>query len=145
MRLDSDEARARFGAARVLRLATADVTGAPHLVPCTFVIDSVGRIASGVDGKPKTTPDLRRLRNIERDPRVSLLADEYAEDWTRLWWVRADGRAMIEYDGAEHPAHWRLLREKYRQYRSQTLTGPVMVVTVTKWSGWAYSPAGGSR
>jgi PPOX class probable F420-dependent enzyme len=143
MRLDPDGARARFSVARVLRLATADRAGVPHLVPCTFAIDDAGRIVIGIDHKPKTTLNLRRLRNIEQNPRVSLLADEYDEDWNRLWWARADGTAAIEHGGAGHDAHWRQLRARYRQYDGQVPGGPVITVTADTWSGWAYSPAEG--
>jgi PPOX class probable F420-dependent enzyme len=143
MRIDQAEARARFAAARVLHLATADAAGVPHLVPCTFAIDESGRIVIGVDSKPKTTRNLRRLRNIGQNPRVSLLADDYDEDWNQLWWARADGVASIENDGAEHGAHWRLLRGKYPQYDGQILDGPVIVVTADHWSGWAFSPRTG--
>jgi PPOX class probable F420-dependent enzyme len=143
MRMDPDEARARFRFARVLHLATADRAGIPHLVPCTFVIDETGRIVTGVDHKPKTTQKLRRLRNIEQNPRVSLLADEYDEDWNRLWGARADGTAAIEHEGAEHDDHWRQLHAKYPQYHGQVLGGPVITVTADRWSGWAYSPEKG--
>jgi PPOX class probable F420-dependent enzyme len=139
MRLDPAEARARFAASAVVRLATADQDGRPHLVPCTFVVDGAGRIATGIDNKPKTSLDLRRLRNIRENPRVSLLADQYADDWTRLWWARADGTAVIEDGGAENYAHWRLLSAKYPQYHDQALDGPVILVTVASWSGWAFS------
>jgi PPOX class probable F420-dependent enzyme len=138
VRLDPDEARARFAVARVARLATADRTGIPHLVPCTFAIDGTGHIVIGIDSKPKTTLDLRRLRNIAENPRVSLLADQYDDDWTRLWWARADGTAIIERDGAGHQARWRQLRSKYPQYDGQVLDGPIIAVTATAWSGWAY-------
>jgi PPOX class probable F420-dependent enzyme len=140
MRMDPGEARARFSDARVLHLATADAAGIPHVVPCTFAIDEAGRILIGVDNKPKTTRNLRRLRNIEQNPRVSLLADEYDEDWNRLWWARADGTAAIEGEGAEHGAHWNQLCAKYPQYAGHILNGPVIMVTADKWSGWAYSP-----
>jgi PPOX class probable F420-dependent enzyme len=140
MRLEMAEARARFAAARVLRLATAGRDRMPHLIPCTFVIDEVGQIAIGIDTKPKTTLNLRRLRNISQNPRVSLLTDEYNEDWTRLWWARADGAAAIERDGAGHEAHWRQLRSKYPQYDGEILGGPIIAVTVDAWSGWTYSP-----
>ncbi len=139
MRLEAGEARARFAAARVLRLATADRDGMPHLVPCTFVLDQAGQIVIGIDSKPKTTVNLRRLSNISQNPRVSLLADEYDEDWAQLWWARADGTAVIEHDGAEHEAHWRELRSKYPQYDGRVLGGPVIAVTADRWSGWAYS------
>jgi PPOX class probable F420-dependent enzyme len=141
MRLDPAEARARFAASPVLRLATADGHGRPHLVPCTFAVDSAGRIAIGIDNKPKTSVYLRRIRNIEENPQVSLLADHYVDDWTRLWWARADGTAIIERGGADHDAHWRQLVAKYPQYHGQAPGGPVIMVTVTSWSGWAFSDA----
>jgi PPOX class probable F420-dependent enzyme len=125
----------------VLRLATADADGRPHLVPCTFVIDHSGRIAIGIDNKPKTTTDLRRLRNIEQNPLVSLIVDHYADDWRRLWWVRADGTAAIERSGERHAAHWDQLRHKYPQYSGQVLDGPVIAVAVTSWAGWAFAGA----
>ncbi len=100
MRMEPAEARDRFARSPVLRLATAGSDGRPHLVPCTFAVDGSGRVVIGIDNKPKTSANLRRLRNISENPRVSLLVDHYAEDWTRLWWVRADGRAAVEDAGS---------------------------------------------
>ncbi|MFC3983062.1 TIGR03668 family PPOX class F420-dependent oxidoreductase [Streptosporangium jomthongense] len=89
MKLDPVEACSRFETARVARLATVSDDGRPHLVPVTFaVVDDV--IAIAVDHKPKSTVRLRRLANIAANPQVSLLVDEYDDDWDRLWWVRAD-------------------------------------------------------
>lgn len=139
MRLDPAEARARFAAARVVRLATSGADGAPHLVPCTFAMDGSGRIVVGIDNKPKSSRNLRRLRNIAANPRVSLLADYYGEDWTKLWWARADGIAAIEPFGDDHAWHWELLQRKYPQYEAETLTGPVIAVTVSSWTGWAFT------
>ena len=123
----------------MLRLATAGADGRPHVVPCTFAVDGSGRIVIGIDNKPKTSANLRRLRNIRGDPRVSLLVDHYADDWTELWWVRADGTAAIEEAGAEHAEHWELLRAKYPQYEGQVLDGPVIVVAVESWTGWTFA------
>jgi PPOX class probable F420-dependent enzyme len=136
MRLDGEESRRRFAAARVARLATAGADGVPHLVPVTFVVDGE-EIFFAVDHKPKSTTDLRRLRNIEANPAVSFLADEYDEDWTRLWWVRADGRARL-LDAEERPV--RLLREKYAQYREHPPAGVVVATAVTAWHGWSGAP-----
>ena len=52
-------------------------------------------IYTAVDHKPKTTRRLQRLINIEQNPSVALLAEDYDEDWERLWWVRAEGVAVI--------------------------------------------------
>jgi PPOX class probable F420-dependent enzyme len=139
MRLDPAEARDRFAAARVVRLATSDADGAPHLVPCTFAMDGSGRIVIGIDNKPKASRNLKRMRNIAANPRVSVLADHYSEDWEQLWWARADGMAAIEPSGDDNAWHWELLRRKYPQYEAETLTGPVIAVTVSSWTGWAFS------
>lgn len=137
MRLDTDEARRRFTGAPVARLATVDAGGCPHLVPVTFAPSGPDTLAIGIDDKPKTTTDLKRLRNIAADPRVALLVDRYAEDWRALWWVRADGTARTVSRGAEHTGAWERLRDRYPQYAGRTLDGPVILVTVHRWTGWA--------
>jgi PPOX class probable F420-dependent enzyme len=127
--------RKRFGSARVARLATVDADGRPHLVPLCFAL--VGdRIVSVVDAKPKRTPELRRLANIRAQPRVSVLVDEYDEDWTTLWWVRADGVARIVGKGAERDDTVAALTGKYPQYEKQPPAGPVVAITVERWRGW---------
>ena len=139
MRLDVAEARRRFVRSDVLRLATAGADGQPHLVPRTFALDGAGSIVIGIDSKPKSSPNLRRLRNIAENPYVCLLVDLYSADWEQLWWARADGVATTERSGAEHAEHWRLLRAKYPQYDGKALDGPVIAVRVTSWSGWSYA------
>jgi PPOX class probable F420-dependent enzyme len=130
------EARRRFAASRVARLATADLSRQPHLVPIVFVVEH-DRIYSAVDHKPKRTTRLRRLANVTRNPAVAVLADHYDEDWTTLWWVRADGAARV-LDDADPEAHRAiaLLRERYSAYAERPPTGPVMAVDVRRWSGW---------
>ncbi|GAA3437308.1 hypothetical protein GCM10018954_069220 [Kutzneria kofuensis] len=78
----------RFARARVARLATAGADGRPHLVPVTFAVHD-DTVVIAVDHKPKTTTNLRRLRNIRENGQVSLLVDHYDEDWRQLWWVRS--------------------------------------------------------
>ncbi|MEC3954171.1 TIGR03668 family PPOX class F420-dependent oxidoreductase [Nocardia sp. CDC153] len=142
MRLDKAEALSRFRAARVAHLATADDAGQPHLVPVTFAVsptDTPLYVVIAVDHKPKMTANLRRLRNIESNPLVSLLADEYDEDWTRLWWARLDGEAEILTAAADlaTPLEW--LSAKYAQYRAEPPAGPVIRIAVASVRGWAYS------
>jgi PPOX class probable F420-dependent enzyme len=126
--------RDRFESASVARLATVDVAGQPHLVPVTFAM--VGEsVVIAIDHKPKTTTNLKRLRNIEANPRVSLLVDHYDEDWTQLWWVRADGLAHVL---ATDPVAVAALQAKYPQYRQIPPTGPVIRVEVHTWRHWSY-------
>lgn len=135
--MDEAEARERFAAARVARMASVDADGHPHLVPIVFAVDG-DDILSIVDAKPKRTPELKRLRNIAANPRVALLVDEYDEDWQRLWWVRADGEARVEESGPARDRAIELLRAKYEQYRTawSTPVGAAVVVRVTRWRWW---------
>jgi PPOX class probable F420-dependent enzyme len=134
--MKTDEARRRFAAARVARLASADVSGRPHVVPIVFAVDQ-DRIYSAIDSKPKRGSQLRRLTNIAANPRVALLVDHYSEAWGALWWVRADGRAELVEDGSPRERAIRLLAAKYTAYRDGTVSiGPVLVVTVERWTGW---------
>jgi PPOX class probable F420-dependent enzyme len=88
-----------------------------------------------VDHKPKRTNDLRRLRNIREQPEVCLLADHYEEDWSRLWWVRADGVARVLV-GDERDEPLTALAAKYAQYSEQPPEGPVIRIEVFAWRGW---------
>lgn len=130
-----DDARARFAGARVARLATASGDGTPHLVPIVFAVDG-DRIVTAIDAKPKRGTMLRRLENIEANPLVSVLVDEYEEDWARLWWVRADGHARVVSSGPEAEDAMTQIRKRYRQYRSVALVGPAIVIDVKHWTGW---------
>lgn len=136
MRMDLGTARERFATARVARLATASADARPHLVPIVFALTG-DVLYTAVDAKPKTTTALRRLANIAENPAVAVLADHYADDWTRLWWVRADGTARLVDDGDETASALRLLAARYPAYVAQPPPGPVIAVDVARWSGWA--------
>jgi PPOX class probable F420-dependent enzyme len=132
-----DEARRQFAAARVARLATVGPDGRPHLVPITFVV--VGDIVySAVDSKPKRTTALRRLANVRENPRVAVLVDQYDDDWSRLWWVRADGAGrVLDPADAEAGAAIGELARRYPRYRAERPAGPVLAIDVDRWSGWS--------
>ncbi|GAA0804475.1 TIGR03668 family PPOX class F420-dependent oxidoreductase [Spirilliplanes yamanashiensis] len=133
--------RELFAAARVARLATVAADGSPHLVPLVFAVDG-DTVWSAVDAKPKRHTALRRLANVAAEPRVALLADHYTEDWTALWWVRADGTARVVAAGsAEGRRALAALTARYPQYAAAPPPGPVLAVDVHRWSGW--SAAGG--
>jgi len=131
------QARARFAAARVARLATADAEGRPHVVPFVFAV--VGdTVVSAVDAKPKRSTALRRLANVAANPAVAVLADHYEDDWTALWWVRGDGRGrVVDAASAEGRRALALLADRYPQYRADPPPGPVLAVDVEHWTGWS--------
>ena len=138
MRISADEARQRFGTALVARLATVSEQGRPHVVPCTFAVDG-DVVYTAVDHKPKSTTDLKRLRNISARPAAALLVDYYDDDWSALWWARADGQASVIADQAAIAAPVRLLASRYPQYAARPQGGPVISIAVTHWSGWSAS------
>jgi PPOX class probable F420-dependent enzyme len=141
--MEAAEARDLLASVPVARLATCDSDGQPHLVPITFAVGD-DAVVTAVDHKPKRTMRLRRLANIAANPRVSVLADHYSEDWSQLWWVRADGTARVVEPGApEHAGVVAMLVRRYDQYRERSPEGPAIVISVSRWSGWRSTPLGG--
>ncbi|WP_096283665.1 TIGR03668 family PPOX class F420-dependent oxidoreductase [Mycobacterium ahvazicum] len=136
--MGESDPKARFTRSPVARLATSSADGKPHLVPVVFAVHEgvSDMVYTAIDAKPKSTQRLRRLANIASNAQVSLLVDHYADEWTQLWWVRADGEARIHTDGAALHTGYRLLRAKYPQYQSVSLNGPVIEITVHRWSSW---------
>ncbi|AHC23228.1 MULTISPECIES: TIGR03668 family PPOX class F420-dependent oxidoreductase [Mycobacteriaceae] len=129
------EPHALFAGAPVAALSTADDHGVPHLVPVVFAVEG-DTVYTAVDAKRKSTQRLRRLANIEVNPRVSLLVDHYDDDWSALWWVRADGTATVHHDGEQMAIGYGLLRAKYPQYERTALDGPVVEIKVHHWAVW---------
>ncbi len=127
-----------FASSPVAVLTTVRPDGSPHAVPVVFAAPNHRNdlIYTAVDAKPKSTQRLRRLINIERNPSVSLLVDHYVDDWTQLWWVRADGTATIHHSGVEMATGYALLRRKYAQYERLALDGPVVTIEVRHWASW---------
>jgi PPOX class probable F420-dependent enzyme len=134
--MDRETMRRLVAPAPVGRLATVRSDGRPHVVPICFVImDDV--VYSAVDDKPKRHHRLQRISNIAATETASLLIDEYDDDWSRLWWVRLDGRALLVDNTAESERAISLLSDKYPQYRNRRPPGPVLAVDVQRWVGWS--------
>ncbi len=136
MHLDRDEALRRAAAADHGVLATITRTGAVDLVPACFAIDE-DRVAIPVDSlKPKRSTALGRIRNLERDPRATLLLEQWdAADWSRLWWVRL---SLVRSDLAP-PATAALeaaLRHRYPQYRAAGAVVALVTFRIEAASGW---------
>ena len=120
-------------------MGTADAACRPHLVPVTFAVVR-DDVLIAIDDKPKQTFDLRRLRNVADNPATSLLTDLYDDDWTRLWWARADGVARIVAEPeALPPGLLAELRGRYPHYADTAPAGPFIVVAVERWSGWSFA------
>ncbi|MFZ3236520.1 MAG: TIGR03668 family PPOX class F420-dependent oxidoreductase [Stellaceae bacterium] len=122
---------------RIGHLATADASGAPHVVPVCFVVKNEA-VYITIDQKPKGDPRaLKRLRNIAANPSAALAVDHYDEDWTRLGWVMLRGHAEILDSGAEHDMAQKLLRERYPQYRRMELADlPVIAIRIERVTSW---------
>jgi PPOX class probable F420-dependent enzyme len=133
--MDATDMRRRLAEVHVAHLATVGPGGRPHIVPITFALDG-DAIYFAVDAKPKRTTDLQRLRNIAANPAVAVLIDHYDEDWTRLWWVRVDGRARVLRSGRSDRAV-DLLVDRYAQYRQARPSGPVVEISIDRMSGWS--------
>jgi len=93
---------------------------------------------TAVDAKPKSTRSLRRLANIESNPRVSMLVDHYQDDWSALWWVRIDGDAgVVSVDTGDGRVALSALAAKYAQYAAQAPLGPLIRIAVGSWTSWS--------
>jgi len=133
----------------VATLTTLAEHGQPHAVPIVFA-RSAGALWSPVDGKPKRGGELARIRHVRRDPRVSLLFTHYQDDWSLLWWLRADGAAEIRdaanrSRGADEVATaLAALRRKYPQYERVALLGPgaqLLRIAISAQRSWCASAA----
>ncbi len=125
------------------RLATADTSGRPLVVPVCYTFDGEA-VYSAIDAKPKRTPGraLRRVRNIEENPQVSLVVDRYDEDWSRLCYVIVEGRADLLTGGPSYAGAVELLTAKYAQYRALGLdrtAGLVIAITPTRFLSWRFA------
>ena len=130
--------RDSLDSARVAVLATVRPDGAAHAVPIVFATHQ-DMLYSAIDHKPKSTTRLARLDNIKANPRVSVLAHHYLDDWEQLWWVRVDGIATILEESEEQELALGHLIAKYPQYREQAPTGPVIAVKIERLSSWSAS------
>ena len=124
----------------VARLATADATGQPHVIPFCYAFDDTA-VYFIVDEKPKrqTGKPLKRIRNILANPQVAVVIDDYADDWTQLAYVLITGQAAVVEDKDEHARALALLRERYPQYRAMALSFPhnaMVRIIPTKVIAW---------
>ncbi len=128
MTAPSAEQRRFLDTRLVAYLTTVDAAGAPHAVPVCFAL--AGETAYVVSGGERNRTGRRldkRIRNLTGNPKASLAADHYEDDWDRVAWVRVDGRAEVFTSGDEHAEAVRLLRERYPQFNDMELDGAPMI------------------
>ncbi len=92
MRLPADEARVRLAAHVHGVLCTLHPRRGPDPQPVVYAVTDDGHVGVPIDSvKPKASTRLQREDNLEADPRGSLLVEHWdPDDWSRLWWVRAE-------------------------------------------------------
>lgn len=134
--MDEEELRRRFASSPIARLATVRPDGGPHIVPVVFALTGQ-TIYTAIDWKPKRTQRLQRLANVRAEPRCAVLVDHYEDHWSGLWWVRADGiGSVLDEPSPTHPGLAALV-DRHPQYRGNPPAGPLLAVTVDRWSGWS--------
>ena len=138
MRLAEDEARARLAARDHGILCTVHAERGVDAVPVAYVVDDDGYVGVPVDRvKPKSSSRLQRERNLEADPRATLLVEHWdPRDWSRLWWVRAELRWQGDADVGRGAALAARLAGRYPQYRDQPFDR-VLVLRIVGVGGWA--------
>ena len=134
MRLDPIASAERLASARFGVLGTVDPQRGTHLVPVVFALLD-GHVVIPIDAvKPKSGALLRRLANLDVDPRASLLVDHRSEDWSELWWVRADLHAVAtDDDGPARAA----LAARYEPYRDPASVPSILTLRIDHITGWS--------
>ena len=123
---------------RVARLATVESAGRPLVLPICYVLAGE-KLYSPTDAKPKRVPvqRLKRLQNIQANPHVALVIDDYSDDWTQLAYVILHGSAAILTGGPAFEQAVVALRQKYPQYQHMPIQeNPMIAVQLTRVVSW---------
>ena len=133
--------------ARIGHLSTASSTLQPYVTPVVFIVQK-NNIFVPLDNKPKTknVKQLKRVKNIEENPKVSFLVDHYEEDWTNLWFVMIIGNAMlVEMNGKtqelrkEFRKIHSMFLKKYSQYTKFSIGNIYIKIRIDKTIYWKYN------
>ena len=133
--------------ARIGHLATASSNLQPYVTPAVFILQK-NNIIVPLDDKPKTVSvkELRRVKNIEENPKVSFLVDHYEEDWRNLWFVMIIGYAMLVKPNRRterlrkeiSKIHSKFLK-KYSQYNKISVGNFYIRIKINKTTYWKYT------
>lgn len=140
MKLDPDEARTRLAAEVHGVLVTLHPERGPDPQPVVYALSEDGHVGVPIDTvKPKTSSRLRREDNLEADPRGSLLVEHWeTEDWSRLWWVRAQLEHLPDPPTALTGELADRLARTVPQYADKPFHR-ILVCRVVAVTGWAAS------
>ena len=117
--------------ARTARVATVDARGVPHNVPVCPLLDGDTICFA-------TEKGAKKLRNIEANPQVAVVVDEYVEGWDHLRGVMVQGNARV-VGKAEFRRLRKKLYTKFLQYRSAAAIGESDSVIVRITPGRKFS------
>jgi len=125
--------------AKVARLATVDQKSHPYVVPVVFVFHE-NSFFIPLDEKVKTVNSrkLKRVKNIEKNPNVTLLIDKYQNDWKKLFFLMIQGKATV-IDGKKNKLMdkiHKLLISKYPQYKKIGIGNSCISINPTKVTFW---------
>lgn len=127
---------------RVARLALINRKNLPEAMPIVF-----GRhedtLFSPVDGKPKRSSNLARIKNIKANSNTMLLIDHYSQNWEELWWLRLVCVSEIVTDPSYAKCYQNILKKKYEQYQITELSNEVdestfIIFNVKSTSSWGF-------
>ena len=138
MRLDAEKALLRVGESDHGVLCTLHPERGVDAVPAVFAVLEHEWVGVPVDRvKAKASTALQRVRNLETDPRATLLVEQWNRtDWSQLWWVRV-GLTYVTAPPAEVTGQLaNALEEKYPQYAGQPFER-VLVFRVGEVTGWS--------
>ncbi len=140
MKLDEEQALARLMAHDHAILCTVHAERGVDAVPVAYAVDDDGYMGVPVDlVKPKASLRLQRERNLEADPRATMLAEHWDPvDWTRLWWVRAELRWQADAEPDRVADLAVRLAGRYRQYQEQPFAR-ILVMRIVGVAGWSGS------
>jgi hypothetical protein len=136
--MGTDDARARLAAQVHGVLCTLHPERGPDPQPVVYAVTEDGHLGVPIDRvKPKARTRLKREDNLEADPRGTLLIEHWeTEDWSRLWWVRAELRHLPDPPQSVIDDLAARLARTVRQYADQPFHRVLVcrVVSVTGWS-----------
>ncbi len=138
----NQKTKALIKGAKVARLATVDQKSHPYVVPVVFVFHE-NSIFIPLDEKVKTVNarKLKRVKNIEKNPNVTLLIDKYQNNWKKLFFLMIHGKATV-IDGKNSKlmdkVH-KLLISKYPQYKKIGVGNSCITIKPTKVTYWKNS------